>query len=174
MSWSCVDILVAREKAERSQSPIRARTAHNQVGKCALAPLLLGTEARAGAAEPQIAPPAPDAGRGVAKRRRDRRAEVRRLPSSQAHPVKTPLHSNQQCSETNGVSYITRIPRQRLRCCLHPLSNRAMNSSKLKELAEAKSKLTRLENEIADELMAELARLPALYGSRPRRHLSAP
>jgi len=49
-----------------------------------------------------------------------------------------------------------------------------MNSSKLKELAEAKSKLTRLENEIADELMAELARLPALYGSRPRRHLSAP
>lgn len=35
-----------------------------------------------GRREPQLAPPAPDAGRGVAKRRRDRRAEVRRRPPS--------------------------------------------------------------------------------------------
>ena len=44
-----------------------------------------------GRSKPQIAPPAPDAGRGVAKRRRDRRAEVRRLQPSQAHPEKSPF-----------------------------------------------------------------------------------
>ena len=45
-----------------------------------------------GRREPQIAPPAPDAGRGVAKRRRDRRAEVRRLPPSHAHSTNAAPH----------------------------------------------------------------------------------
>ena len=45
-----------------------------------------------GRGEPQLAPPAPDAGRGVAKRRRDRRAEVRRLLPSRAHSTNAAAH----------------------------------------------------------------------------------
>ena len=47
---------------------------------------------RLGRREPQIAPPAFDAGRGVAKRRRDRRAEVRRLLPSRAHSTNAAAH----------------------------------------------------------------------------------
>jgi hypothetical protein len=54
------------------------------------------TKAGLGRREPQIAPPAPDAGRGVAKRRRERRAEVRRLQPSPTDPTNRPLQSNSE------------------------------------------------------------------------------
>lgn len=49
-----------------------------------------------GRRQPQLAPPAPDAGRGVAERRRDRRAEVRRLPPSRAHSTNAAPHRKER------------------------------------------------------------------------------
>ena len=53
---------------------------------------LVTRRAGLGRSQPQIAPPASLAGRGVAKRRRDRRAEVRRLPPSRAHSTNAAPH----------------------------------------------------------------------------------
>ena len=58
----------------------------------------------AGAASTPDIPPAPDAGRGVAKRRRDRRAEVRRLPPSRAHSNKAALSQQKKRSENSTAS----------------------------------------------------------------------
>ena len=57
-----------------------------------------------GRSQPQIAPPASDAGRGMAKRRRDRRAEVRRLPPRPAHSTNAALHSNKTHRTSNQAT----------------------------------------------------------------------
>jgi hypothetical protein len=73
-----------------------------------------------GRSQPQIAPPAPDAGRGVAKRRRGRRVELRRLPQSHAHRKDAPLHSN-----PNGAEHLfSHIRQESTNRCMQSCNHR--------------------------------------------------
>ena len=66
--------------------------------------ICLGHKPGLGRSEPQIAPPASVAGRGVAKRRRDRRAEVRRLPPSRAHSTNAAPHRTKTLGNSQGAA----------------------------------------------------------------------
>lgn len=86
------------DRSETRQSPLRTSPSSNVRF---VPPRGLGRH------QPQIAPPAPDAGRGVAKRRRDRRVELRRLPPGHTHRKDAPLLSN-----PNGTGYSSSYVRQ--------------------------------------------------------------